>query len=64
MDGGSDLNIMYFEILDGLGIAHSVLRPGSALFHSIIRGHMAYPLEQIPLPTKFGDPHNFHTERL
>lgn len=51
MDRGSDLNIMYFETLDGLGIAHSALHLGSALFHSIIQGHMAYPLEQIPLPT-------------
>jgi hypothetical protein len=64
MDGGSSLNIMYVETLDGLGIACSTLRPSSALFHDIIPGHQAYPLQRISLPVPFGDPFNFCTKQL
>jgi hypothetical protein len=39
MDGGSDLNIMYIETFDGLGIASSTLRPSSSLFHGINLDH-------------------------
>jgi hypothetical protein len=44
MNRGSNLNIMYVETLDDLGIARPTLRPISASFHTIILGHQSYPL--------------------
>jgi hypothetical protein len=38
MDGGSDLNIMYVETFDDMGIERFALHPSSALFHDIILG--------------------------
>jgi hypothetical protein len=42
MDGGSDLNIMYVETFDNMGIERSALHPSSALFHDIILGLPAW----------------------
>jgi hypothetical protein len=38
MDGGSDLNIMYVETLDAMGINRSRIRPTGAPFHGIVLG--------------------------
>lgn len=38
MDGGRDLNIMYVETFDDMGIKRSALHPSLALFHGIILG--------------------------
>jgi hypothetical protein len=38
MDGGSDLNIMYAETIDAMGIDRSQLRPSEAPFHGIVPG--------------------------
>ena len=54
MDGGSDLNIMYAEMLDAMGIDRSLVRPIRAPFHSIVPGKQAVPLGQIDLPITFG----------
>ena len=64
MDRGRDLNIMYIETLDGLGIARSALRPSTAPFHGVIPGNQAYPLKRITLPIMFSHPSNFCTKRL
>jgi hypothetical protein len=64
MDGESNLNIMYVETFDGLGITRSTLHPSTVSFHGIIPGHQAYPLVWITLPVTFGNPSNFNTERL
>ena len=44
MDGGSDLNIMYAETLDAMGVDRSHLQPTRAPFHSILLGNQAMPL--------------------
>jgi hypothetical protein len=41
MDGGNDLNIMYIETFDGLGIPRSARHPILVSFHGIITGHQA-----------------------
>ena len=38
MDGGSNLNIMYAETLDALGVDRSRIRPIGAPFHGIVPG--------------------------
>jgi hypothetical protein len=44
MDGGSDLNIMYVETLDAMGVNQSCIRPTVATFHDIVLGKQAKPL--------------------
>jgi hypothetical protein len=61
---GGDLNIMYIETFDGLGITRSTLRPSTVPFHDVIPSHQAYPLGQITLPFTFGNPSNFRTKRI
>ena len=38
MDGGSDLNIMYAEVLNAMGIDRSRIWPTAAPFHNIVPG--------------------------
>jgi hypothetical protein len=64
MDGGSDLNIMYVETINAMGIDWSQLRPSGAPFHGIMPGKQATPLGQIDLPVTFGDRFNFRKETL
>ena len=40
----------------------SLLTPTDVLFHGIVPGKPAMPLEQIMLPVTFGTPNNFRTE--
>ena len=44
MDGGSDLNIMYAEMLDAIGINRSRIRSTGAPFHGIVPRKQAMPL--------------------
>jgi hypothetical protein len=44
MDGGSDLNIMYAETLDAMGIDQARIRLTEAPFHGIVPGKQAKPL--------------------
>ncbi|XP_066316367.1 uncharacterized protein [Miscanthus floridulus] len=64
MDGGSDLNIMYAETLDAMGIDRARIRPTRAPFHSNVLGKQAIPIEQINLPITFGNLSNYRTETL
>jgi hypothetical protein len=64
MDEGSDLNIMYAEMLDAMGIDRSPIWSTGAPFHGIVLGKQAKPLGQINLPITFGDPSNFRMETL
>ena len=64
MDGGSDLNIMYVEMLDAMGVDRSRVRATGAPFHGIMPGKQAVPLGQINLPITFRDPSNYRMETL
>jgi hypothetical protein len=64
MDGGSDLNIMYAETLDALGISWTRIQPTGAPFHGIIPGKQAKPLGQIDLSITFGNLTNYRMETL
>ena len=54
MDGGSDLNIMYAETLDAIGINRSRIRPTGAPFHGIMTGKQAVPLGRLIWPSPLG----------
>jgi hypothetical protein len=64
MDGGSGLNILYVETLEGMNISRSRLRPSASPFHGVVPGKQALPLGQIDLPVTFGTRENFRTETL
>jgi hypothetical protein len=64
MDRGSDLNVLYIETLDRMGISRSALHPSTELIHGIAPRRGAHPLGRITLPVTFGDPSNFRTEPL
>ena len=64
MDGGSDLNIMYAEMLDTMDISRSRIRPTGAPFHGIVPGKQVVPLGQINLPITFGDLSNYRMKTL
>jgi hypothetical protein len=64
MDGCSNLNILYVEILNAMGISRSKLRTSIFPFLGIILGMRAYPMGNIELSITFGDCNNFRTETL
>jgi hypothetical protein len=59
MDGGSNLNIIYANTLDLLGVGRSQIRPGAAPFHGITPDKRMHPLGQIDLLVFFRTPTNF-----
>jgi hypothetical protein len=64
MDGGSGLNILYAETLQGMGIPMSRLSESNMQFHGVIPGKKAKSLGQIALDVVFGDSKNFRKEKL
>ena len=64
MDGGSGLNIMYAETLQGMGIPMSKLSESNMSFHGVIPGKKAESLGQIALDVVFGDSKNYRKEKL
>jgi hypothetical protein len=64
IDGGSNLNIIYAETLELLGVDRSEVRAGAAPFHGIVPGKRILPLGRIDLPVCFGTPSNFRKEAL
>jgi hypothetical protein len=64
MDGRSNLNIIYSQTLDLLGIARTHLRPSVGGFHGVMSGKRAEPVGRVDLPACFGTPTNFRKETL
>ncbi|XP_020177210.1 uncharacterized protein [Aegilops tauschii subsp. strangulata] len=64
MDGGSGLNILYAETLNGMGIMMSRLSESNMQFHGVIPGKKAKSLGHIALDVVFGDSENFQKEKL
>jgi hypothetical protein len=64
MDGGNNLNTIYVDTLDLLGVRRSQIWPGVAPFHGITLGKRVHPLGQIDLPVCFRTLINFRKEIL
>ncbi|XP_020193461.1 uncharacterized protein [Aegilops tauschii subsp. strangulata] len=64
MDGGSGLNILYADTLQGMGIPMSKLSESNMQFHDVIPGKKAKSLRQIALDVVFGDSKNYRKEKL
>jgi hypothetical protein len=64
MDGGSDLNLMYLNTFEGLGLTPDQLQGSPHPFHGVVLGKQSVPLRQVTLPVTFGDASNYRTEML
>ncbi|XP_071674379.1 uncharacterized protein [Lolium perenne] len=64
MDGGSSINIMYYDTFRRLGLPDSRLEHTSVTFHDIVPGRKAFPIGKVTLPVTFGTPVNYRTEQI
>ena len=64
MDGGSSINILYYETFKRIGLQDGDLIPTSTTFHGIIPGCKAYPIGRVVLEVAFGNETNFRKERV
>src|SRR3954462_6606466 len=62
MDGGSNINILYYETFLGMGLTQKQLQHSHTVFHGIVPGKSARPIGKIYLETSFGSAENFHSE--
>ena len=54
-DGGSSINILYYETFHRMGLTDKSLKPSNTVFHGVVPGKSAYPVGKIALEVAFGD---------
>jgi hypothetical protein len=64
MDGGSSINILYYDTFSRMGLLDKDLKPSSTVFHGVVPGKSAYPVGKISLEVAFGDEFNYRVESL
>jgi hypothetical protein len=64
MDGANDLNLMYLNTFDGLGLGRDLLKNSLHMFYRVVLGKKSIPLKQIILLVTFRDVSNYHTEMI
>ena len=64
IDGGSTINILYYENFCRMGLADKNLKPSNTVFHGVVPGKSAYPVGKIALEVAFGDEHDSRSETL
>ena len=64
MDGGSSINILYYETFRRMGLTDKNLKPSNTVFHGVVPGKSAYPVGKIALEVAFGDDHDSRSETL
>src|SRR6266566_3262946 len=64
MDGGSSINILYYNTFRRMNLSDKQLTPSSTVFHGIVPGKSAYPMGRISLQVAFGSEDNWHSEFL
>ena len=62
MDGGSSINILYYETFRRMGLIDKNLSQSNTIFHGVVPGKPAYPVGKIELEVAFGDEHNYRVE--
>src|ERR1041385_8842376 len=62
MDGGSNINILYYETFHRMGLTHKQLQSSNTVFHGIVPGKLARPIGKIYLETSFGTAEKFLSE--
>ena len=58
MDGGSSINILYYETFCRMNLTGKDLKTSSTVFHGVVPGKSAYPMCKITLVVDFGDDHD------
>ena len=64
MDGGSNINILYYETFHRMGLTNKNLKPSNTVFHGVVPGKLACPVGKIALEVVFGDEHDSRSETL
>ena len=64
MDGGSDLNLIYQDIVRKMGIDPTQISHSNTTFKGVIPGQEARCTGSLLLEVVFGSPDNFRSERL
>ena len=64
MDGGSNINILYYETFRRMGLTDKNLKTPNTVFHGVVPGKCAYPVGKISLEVAFGDEHDSRSETL
>lgn len=64
MDGGSSINILYYDTFRRMSLTDKDLKPSSIVFHGVVPGKSAYPVGKIALEVAFGDDRNYRVETL
>ena len=49
MDGGTSINILYYETFCHMGLTDKNLKPSNTVFHGVVPGKSAYPVGKIAL---------------
>ena len=63
-DGGSNINILYYETFRRMGLTDKSFKPSNIVFHGVVPGKSAYAVGKIALEVAFGDDHDSRSETL
>ena len=64
MDGGSSINILYYEMFRRMGLTDKSLKQSNTVFHGVVPGKSVYPVGKIELEVAFGDEYDSRAEKL
>src|SRR5512133_418162 len=64
MDGGSSINILYYETFHHMGLTYKSLKTSNTAFYGVVPGMSAYPVGRIELEVAFGDEYDSRAEKL
>ena len=64
MDGGSSINILYYDTFNRMKLLDRQLIPTETVFHGIVPGKSAKPIGKIYLEVAFGTLENYRSEIL
>ena len=64
MDGGSSINILYFDTFRRMNLLEKDLMPSTTVFHGIVPDKSAYPIGRVRLSVAFGTAQNYRSESL
>jgi hypothetical protein len=64
IDNGSSINIMYWDMMQKLGIKENMLEPSKTTFHGIVPGLSCAPMGKIRIDVMFGNRDDCRVENL
>ena len=64
MDGGSSINILYYDTFRRMSLTDKNLKTSNTVFHGVVPGKSGYPVVKIELEVAFGDEHDSRAEKL